>query len=99
MSDQGNVIRFSDLRREREDIVELEKGGGGDDSGGMDGRITRIETRLDALSEAMTALRERLAKIEGKIDNLPSTWVMVTTIVGSQVALLGFTFAILRFMR
>jgi hypothetical protein len=31
------------------------------------------------------------------VSNLPSTWVMITTIAASQVTLLGFTFLILRY--
>ena len=39
---------------------------------------------------------ERLARLEVVVANLPSTWVMLTAIAGSQVTLLSFTFLILR---
>jgi len=89
-----------DLASEREARKKsLEMGGGGNDSGGMEARVARLETRLDGIHDVLTSIRERLSRLEGKIDNLPTTWVMLTAIVGSQVALLGFTFAILRFVR
>jgi archaellum component FlaC len=42
-------------------------------------------------------VEQRLARLEGVVANLPSTWVMLTAIAASQVALLGFTFLILRY--
>lgn len=48
--------------------LPLEPGGGGGDSGGMDGlaeRVTRVELRLDGVEQ-------RLGGVEGRIDRLES---------------------------
>lgn len=71
---------------------------------GMEARVARLEDDfkearkdLKDIRDGIAGIRERLASLEGKIGNLPSTWVMVTTLAASQIALLGFTFAIIRF--
>ena len=44
----------------------------------------------------LKVLRTDVAYLKGRIEQLPTTWVMLTAILGSMVALLGFTFVVLR---
>jgi septal ring factor EnvC (AmiA/AmiB activator) len=69
-----------------------------------------LETRVAHLEEDMKelkadvktvvrdlgTLRQDLAYLRGRVENLPTTWVLLTSITASQAALLGFTFAMLR---
>lgn len=53
----------------------LEPGGGGGDSGGMDGlaeRVTRVEVRLDAVEERMGRLETRMDRLEVRMDGIDS---------------------------
>jgi archaellum component FlaC len=50
--------------------AHLERGGGGSDSGGMDGlaeRVTRVEVRLDALDDRLGRLEAQLGGIETRM--------------------------------
>jgi hypothetical protein len=63
----------------------------------MEARIARIEDDVKELKADVKALRADGAWLKGRLEQLPTTWVMLTAIVGSMVALLGFTFVLLRF--
>jgi len=79
---------------------DVDFGGGGDNSGGMSDlpfRVGRLEDDVKELRADMKVVRADLAWLKGRIEQLPTTWVLVTTIAASQAALLGFTFAILRY--
>jgi hypothetical protein len=63
----------------------------------MEARVARLE---DDMKEVRTDLKlaiKDLAYLRGRIEHLPTTWVLVTSIAASQAALLGFTFTMLRF--
>ena len=52
---------------------EVEPGGGGGDSGGMDGlaeRVTRVEVRLDAVEDRMGRLETRMDRLETRMDGI-----------------------------
>jgi hypothetical protein len=36
--------------------------------------------------------------VRGRIEQMPTTWVLVTTMAASQAALLGLVFAMLKFL-
>jgi hypothetical protein len=51
----------------------LEPGGGGGDSGGMDGlveRVMRVEVRLDAVEDRMGRLEIRMDRLEVRMDGI-----------------------------
>jgi len=51
----------------------LEPGGGGGDSGGMDGigeRVTRVEVRLDGVEHRLGGVEARMDRLEGRMDRL-----------------------------
>jgi hypothetical protein len=82
--------RFDDrLGRVESDIKELKT-----DIREMRGEIKDMDRRL---SGEVGGVAQRLARLEGMVSNLPSTFVFVTTLITSQVTLLGFTFLILRY--
>jgi hypothetical protein len=51
--------------------------------GKVDDRLRKVE------AEALPRLAIDLAELKGRIQNLPSTWAMITTVIGGQVALAG----------
>lgn len=78
-------------------------GSGGGASGDMeavwkkfedqDNRFDKIEGKLDKLLESMNDVRVDLARVEGRVNSLPSTWQMITLVFG----ILGGAFLIVRF--
>jgi hypothetical protein len=72
----------ADVKEIKADIKGLDQRAGGE---------------IKGLDQRMGGIEQRLARLEGMISNLPSTWVMLTAIAASQVTLLGFTFPILRY--
>jgi hypothetical protein len=53
---------------------------------------------MKELKADMKTVVTDLAYLRGRVENLPTTWVLLTSITASQAALLGFTFAMLRFL-
>jgi hypothetical protein len=68
----------------------LENSGGGGDDGDMETLVRRV----DAVEKDLVAIRERMAGIEGKLSNMPTTFQMMTWFVGVAMALVGLTFTI-----
>lgn len=82
--------RFDDRIGRLEDDVKEIKG----DLKAFRQQMAENDKQLRAL---VGGVEQRLARLEGVVANLPSTWVMLTAIAASQVTLLGFTFLILRY--
>src|SRR3954454_24674678 len=62
------IKQTSDVKRE-----PLEPGGGGGDSGGMDGvaeRVTRVEGRLDAVTDRLGRIESRMDRLEIRMDGI-----------------------------
>jgi len=68
------------------------------DPGNMEARVARLESEMKELRDDMKQLRVDTAYIRGKLEHLPSTWVMLTGIIGGQVALAGLLFAASRLL-
>lgn len=80
--DDSLLQRFERMRRAREEARAfdpgdtggpLERGGGGGDSGGMDGlaeRVTRVEVRLDGVEHRLGAVEQRMDRLESRMDGL-----------------------------
>jgi len=59
-------------------IEALTHGGGGGDSGGMDKRIDRLETKMDRVEERLTSIEVTLARIDTKLDaKIDYKWLTV----------------------
>lgn len=52
---------------------------------------------LKDLQRSTNELAIKTAAVEGQIRNIPSTWQMITTVIGSQVVLAGLLFTALKF--
>jgi len=83
MVDPGRIVPFPEGSRDS----ALATGGGGDDSGGMEVRISRLDDSLGRIGTD-------LAYLKGKVEGLPSTCSMITTIVAGNLGLAGLTWAI-----
>lgn len=63
----------------------------------MEARVARLEDDMKEVRADLKLAIKDLAYLRGRIEHLPTTWVLVTSIAASQAALLGFTFTVLRF--
>ena len=84
---------------------EVAAGGGGPHDPTMDMRVARLEddmkevkADLRAVKTDLSAIRSDLGYLKGRMENLPTTWQMVTVLMTSQAALLAFAFALLKYM-
>jgi hypothetical protein len=62
--------------------------------GAIENRMGAIEGRMGGLEDRITGLDDRVRKLEigsgelrGRVYNLPSTWAVVTTVIGGQITL------------
>ncbi|GCE85130.1 hypothetical protein [Komagataeibacter diospyri] len=55
------------LDAEKQEIRHLENGSGGNDNGGMDRRITNLESDMKAVKETLTGIQVTLAEIKASI--------------------------------
>jgi hypothetical protein len=63
----------------------------------MDARLTRLESDFALMRADLSATRSDTAYIRGRLESLPSTWQMIATIIGGNVALAGLILVIARF--
>lgn len=91
--------------REQLRATELAGGDGGPHVPTMEQRVARLEddvkdvkADIRTVKTDLAAIRADLGYLKGRLENLPTTWVMVTTLLGSQAALLAFSFMLLRYM-
>jgi archaellum component FlaC len=79
-------------------------GSGSPHDRGMEARVQRLEDMLQRVEALMKSVDDQLRRVEielaelkGRVATLPSTWAMVTTIVGGQGAFAAVLLALLRF--
>jgi hypothetical protein len=86
----------------------LEGGGGPPHDPSMEMRVQRLEDTLHRIEGLLASLDGRMGKIEdrlrgveieisgmnGRMTKLPSTWAMITTTLGGQIAFAGTIVAI-----
>ena len=65
--------------------------------GRIDDRVGRIEDRVEQLGDRVRHIEIDVAELKGRIVNLPTTWAMITTMIGGQIALAGILLAAFRF--
>jgi hypothetical protein len=68
-----------------------------DRMGRIDDRVGRIEDRVEQLGDRVRHIEIDVAELKGRIVNLPTTWAMITTMIGGQIALAGILLAAFRF--
>ncbi len=64
---------------------------------GFDTKFDRLETRFGILDDRVRRLEIDIGEVKGRFMNIPSTWALITTIIGGQIALAGMVFTALRF--
>ena len=74
--------------------------GSGPDDPTIEFRLARLETAVDSIQKDVQAMREAVARIDGKISNLPSTFQIVFMLAAFTVATFvgatGLSLAVLR---
>ncbi|HTV89667.1 MAG TPA: hypothetical protein VME41_11685 [Stellaceae bacterium] len=61
-------------------------GGGASNNPNVEFRLARLETAMDNVQRDLQALREAVARIDGKISNLPTTFQIVFMLAAFTVA-------------
>jgi hypothetical protein len=64
----------------------------------LEQRVERLENESREFRDDLRQIRTDLAFIRGRLENLPSTWVMLTGIIGGQIALAGVLIAASRLL-
>ncbi len=65
--------------------------------GRIEDRVGRIDDRVEQLGDRVRHIEIDVAELKGRIVNLPTTWAMITTMIGGQIALAGILLAAFRF--
>ena len=78
-------------------------GGGPPHDPGMEARVARLEDQFGRIEALLRGIDDRMRKFEidaaemkGRLSGLPSTWALVTTVIGGQITLVGLLFAALK---
>jgi chromosome condensin MukBEF ATPase and DNA-binding subunit MukB len=61
----------------------------------LEEQYTRIEALMRSVDDRLRKVETDIAELKGRVANLPSTWAMITTMLGGQVTLAGFLIAII----
>ena len=75
-------------------------GGSGPNDPDIEGRLARLEVTVDEIRKELQAIRVDLARIEGRLTNLPTTFQLVFMLAAFTVATFvgatGLSLAVLR---
>ncbi len=103
IDEQGGKVRPFPVRPEAAARMAVASGGGGPHDPDMDARVTRLEDQFSRIEALLKGLDDRVRHVErdtaetkGRLANLPTTWAMIATVIGGQVALGGLILAALR---
>ena len=77
-----------DNQRLARENQSLKQGGGGGTSGGMEGRVSRLEARFDKMVDETAEIRVNLATLTERVSHLPSKGFIVS-VVSTGVVVLG----------
>jgi hypothetical protein len=53
----------------------------------MDAKFDRVDANFQTMDARLGSLTADVAELRGIVRNLPSTWAMMTAVIGGQVAL------------
>lgn len=95
---EGNIYPFPSQDGDR-----VVPGGGPPHDPGMEARVARLEDQFGRIEALLRGIDDRMRKFEvdaaemkGRLSGLPSTWAVVTTVIGGQITLVGLLFAALK---
>lgn len=81
----------------------LRKGDGGGHDGGMppniDSRGEALETDVKEMKSDLKTLIEDVARLDGKLSNLPTTFQLISWFVGVSLGLVALVFTVARAMK
>ena len=66
--------------------------------GRLEEDMKEVRSDIRTLSKDMALLRADLAFLRGRLEHLPTTWTLIGTVAVSQVSLLGFVFAMIKYL-
>ena len=76
-------------------------GGSGPDDPNLEGRLGRVEASIEEIRKEIQAIRVDLARIDGKISNIPTTFqiafMLAAFMVANFIGATALSLAILRF--
>lgn len=78
----------------------LRPGGGGGTSGGMEDltrRVGALEADMKEVKSDLKRLLETVARIDGRVSQMPTAFQLLGMVVGIVFAVMGATFAMIRF--
>lgn len=94
----GNIYPFPSQDGDR-----VVSGGSPPHDPGMEARVARLEDQFGRIEVLLRGIDDRMRKFEvdaaemkGRLSGLPSTWALVTTVIGGQITLVGLLFAALK---
>jgi len=61
----------------------------------LEDQFGRIEVLLRGIDDRMRKFEVDAAEMKGRLSGLPSTWALVTTVIGGQTTLVDLLFAAL----
>ncbi|HRI75662.1 MAG TPA: hypothetical protein PLX33_01605 [Alphaproteobacteria bacterium] len=88
MSEDKKLLQFPVHTRSEEPRVFSTSSGGGDGED-MLARLIKVETDLQAVKSVLADLQGLLIRLDERTKQLPSTFVLVTTVVLTVVAIAG----------
>ena len=62
----------------------------------METRITRLEDDFRSLKADLSAIRTDVSYLRGRIESLPTTWQLITAVIGGNVSVAAVIFAALK---
>lgn len=99
----GNGGQVVPLRARTEQGGAIASGGGPPHDSDMEARVTRLEDQFARIEALLKSIDERVRKMEidagelkGRLTAMPSTWAMIATVIGGQVALAGLLLGALK---
>ena len=63
----------------------------------LEDQFSRIESLLKAIDDRVRSVELEMREMKGRQSSLPTTWSMIVTVIGGQVALAGLLFAALKY--
>ncbi len=60
----------------------------------IDGTLKSMDDRMKSIEEGLRRVEIEVAEVKGRVYSLPSTWAVITTVIGGQIAFSGLVFAV-----
>jgi chromosome segregation ATPase len=92
MLDQRVATLEADMREVKRTLLRLEQ-----KLDKTDARFDKIDGRLEKFDERMRKIEVDVARIDGRLSLMPSTYTMIMTMVALSFSILGGVLAIFRF--